>query len=87
MKRSFKCRKRRGHGPAGKIDNRGGGKGKRSGVMRRLLRCKLALRGKQPAHGIARSQLRRLRISTGRGKRIDGGGRRDHQLPPKSRPR
>src|SRR5690242_14399388 len=48
--------------------------------MCRLLRRKLALRGKQPTHGVARSQLRRLRISTGRGKRIDGSGWRDHQI-------
>lgn len=48
--------------------------------MGRLLRRKLALGGKHATHGIARGQLRRLRIPAGRGKRIDGCSRRNDQI-------
>ncbi len=80
MKRRFECRKRSGDAPDRKIDGRGGGKGRRSGVVGGLLRRKLALGGKHTAHGIARAQLLRLRITAGGGKRIDGGGRRDDEI-------
>ena len=80
MTRSIKCRKGGCNGPAGEIDIRGSGKHGRSAVMGRLLRRKPALGGKHATHGIARGQLRRLCIPAGRGKRIDGGSRRNDQI-------